>query len=332
MNKITRFFKLSTLFFIFLSMTLVCINKGFAQSEEIALKIGYFPNITHAHALIAQNMTEDGKDWYEQRISEISIDWVSFNAGPSAMEALFAKSIDITYVGPNPAINAYIRSGGKGLRVISGAMRGGAALVVQNNLDLANPKDFLGKRIATPQLGNTQDVACRNWFLSAGMKVTMVGGDLYVIPTPNSAMLSLFLSGDIDAAWTVEPWVSRLELDAGGKVVYLESAAESLTTVLTASDEFIGKHPQVVRAIAEAGRELNDWILNHPEEAQERVAAELTKQTRREFSLALVQNAWPRLVFDANISAADFFIALKAAQTSGFIDQAATVDGLVIEP
>ncbi|MDR2893483.1 MAG: ABC transporter substrate-binding protein [Deltaproteobacteria bacterium] len=304
----------------------------FCAAEDVKVTIGYFPNITHAHALIAQNMTVNGDGWFEQRIPEIHFEWISFNAGPSAMEALFAKAVNVTYVGPNPALNAYIRSGGSGLYVVSGAVRGGAALVVPEGSYSAMPKDFAGKRIATPQLGNTQDIACRNWFLQAGMLVTMTGGDVQIIPTANASIFSLFATGKIDAAWTVEPWVSRLEMEAGGKIVYAEPEESSITTVLVASNDFIDEHPDIVKKFVAAHEELNTWILEHPEEARQRVADELTRQTRRKFPLALVERAWPRLVFNTLINTENFSMALQAAQRANFIKENPDLSGLVIHP
>ena len=204
-----------TLFlFVFFLHILPTVLSSSATAQDLQVTMGYFPNITHAHALIAQNMAARGEGWFEARIPGLHLKWASFNAGPSAMEALFAKAVDITYVGPNPALNAYVRSNSSGLHVVSGAVRGGAALVVPKDSPLAAPRDFMGKRVATPQLGNTQDIACRNWFLQAGLQVTMTGGDVQIIPTANPSIFDLFSTGEIDAAWTVEPWVSRLELEA----------------------------------------------------------------------------------------------------------------------
>jgi NitT/TauT family transport system substrate-binding protein len=218
------------------------------------------------------------------------------------------------------------------VRVVSGAVRGGAALVVQKDSTWKEPPDFKGQSVATPQLGNTQDIACRQWFIQAGMNVTMAGGDVNVVPTPNSSMLSLFTLGRITAAWTVEPWVSRLEKEAGGKIVYSEPAAESITTILSCSKEFQSAQGELLRELAAAHAELTAWILEHPEEAQTRVANELTRQMKSEFPLDLVQHAWPRLVFDNSISAGNFAFSLKAAQTAGFIKENPDISGLVIRP
>ena len=302
----------------FLAMLLLCLFISSPAIGQETLRVGFFPNVTHAHALIAQNLAAEGRGWFEARLPEVAITWHSFNAGPSAMEALFAKAIDLTYVGPNPVLNAYLRARG-GVAVVSGAVRGGAGLVVPTGSPLSRPADFKGKRIATPQLGNTQDIACRFWLSQAGLKVTMTGGDVNIIPVANPTILSLFVKGDVDAAWTVEPWVSRLEMEAGGCLIYVEPAETSLTTVLSVSAARAEADPDLVRRFIEAHRELTEWIKQNPEEAQKRVADELTRQMKREFPLALVQHAWPRLVFENAVTAEEFEFAFEAAREAGFI-------------
>ena len=205
------------------------------------------------------------------------------------MEAIFARSIDFTYVGPSPAVNAYARANGRDIRVTAGAMRGGEALVVRGDT-ITKIEDFRDKTIATPQLGNTQDVECRAWLINNGIRVTLVGGDARVLPTANPDILSLFQQGKLDAAWTVEPWVSRLLSEAGGRI-FLEPE-NTVTTVLAAREEFLTKNPEVARKFVAAHQELTRWIRDHPEEAQRRVRDELSALTRKEISLALVQQAW----------------------------------------
>ena len=297
-------------------------------TQEKVLSVGYFPNLTHAPALIAQNMAIEGKGWFEQRLGGVQIKWQAFNAGPSAMEALFAKAIDITYVGPSPVLNAFIRSRG-GVFVVSGAVRGGAGLVVPAGSGLTELADFRDKRIATPQLGNTQDVACRYWFSRAGLAVNLTGGDVTIIPTPNATMQLLFTTGQIDAAWTVEPWVSRLELEGGGKLVYAEPVDSSITTVLAVSSAYVDAEPEMAQKFAAAHAELTAWIRQNPDEAKKRVADELSRQTRRPFPLELVERAWPRLVFDNAISEAEFEFSLNAAREAGFIRGEFDLKGLV---
>src|ERR1700726_2051517 len=223
-----------------LALLLITVTMSVA-TEKTVVRVGHFPNITHVQGLVAHNLSRQGKGWFEARLGPgVEIQWFTYNAGPSAMEAIFAKSIELTYVGPGPALNAYAKSQGEEIRVIAGAANGGAALVVQPDANLKTPADFKGKKIATPQLGNTQDISCRAWLTSGGLRITQLGGDAQVLPTQNPDQLSLFQGKKIDAVWTVEPWLTRIEKEASGNVIVEEK--ETATTVLISSAKFLNQH------------------------------------------------------------------------------------------
>ncbi len=302
-----------------------------ANAEQITLRVGHFPNVTHAQALVAAQLSRQGKGWFESRLGEgVRLQWFAYNAGPSAMEAIAANSIDLTYVGPNPAINLYVKAQGDEVRIIAGAVEGGAALVVQPDGRLSKPEDFRGKAIATPQLGNTQDVAARAWLKQQGFRVTQTGGDVKVLPVANPDQLALFGSKKIDGVWTVEPWVSRLELETNGKI-YLEQK-DSITTVLVASAKLLSEKPELVKKFAAAHAELTEWINAHPEEAKKLVNAELKAITKREMSTELIDRAWPRLRFTSTIrreALADF---VAQAKSVGFLRHATDLSRLVAIP
>ena len=252
-------------------------------AENALLRVGHFPNITHAQALVAHNLSRQGKGWFEERIGPgTKIEWFVYNAGPSAMEAIFARSIDLTYVGPGPALNAYAKSNGAGIRLISGAANGGAALVVQPDQDLKKPADFRGKKIATPQLGNTQDVSCRAWLTTGGLKITQVGGDAQVLPTQNPDQLALFQQKKIDAVWTVEPWVSRLQVEAGGKVFLDEKSlwpeGKFDTTHPVVTKQFLASNPEFVRKLLGAHVDITQKINQDKAAAAKILNEQLNKE------------------------------------------------------
>src|SRR5438132_7210359 len=181
-------------------VALGCAASFASAQEKMTVRFGHFPNITHAQGVIAHALSRQHKGWFEQRLGpNVEIEWFTYNAGPSAMEAIFAGSLDLTYVGQGPALNAHFKSNGGEVRVISGAANAGAALVVKADSPMKAPADFRGKKIATPQLGNTQDISCRAWLKAQNFKVTLTGGDVTVIPTANPDQLGLFHSGGIDA-------------------------------------------------------------------------------------------------------------------------------------
>ena len=282
------------------------------------IRVGHFPNVTHVQGLVAHHLSRTGRGWFEQRLGpDVKIEWYIYNAGPSAMEAILADSIDLTYVGPSPALNAYTKSNGEEIRIVAAAAAGGAALVVQADSGLKQPSDFRGKTIATPQLGNTQDIAARAWLGNGGLKITQTGGDAFIIPTPNPDQLALFKNRKLDAVWTVEPWVSRLERDAGGKVL-VEQSNESIT-VLVSSVKFLKTKRDLAARFIRAHREFTDWIVSHPEEAKQMMRQELAAETKADVSPELIAQSWKRIVLknDASLDEYQHFVA--NAQRAGFI-------------
>lgn len=292
------------------------------------IRVGHFPNVTHVQSLVAHHLSRTGHGWFEQRLGpDVKIEWYIYNAGPSAMEAILADSIDLTYVGPSPALNAYTKSNGEEIRIVSAAAAGGAALVVQPDSGLKEPAHFRGKTIATPQLGNTQDIACRAWLSNGGLKITQTGGDAFIIPTPNPDQLTLFKNKKLDAVWTVEPWVSRLERDAGGKVL-VEQSKDSIT-VLVSGVKFLKKKRDLAAKFVRAHRELTEWILSHPDEAKQMVRQELAAETKADVSADLIAQAWKRIVLTNDPSIEEYRHFVADAQRAGFIRSAPDLSRLI---
>jgi len=325
-----KFHRLTALVLGFPALLTFMAGAG-AQAQQTTLRVGYFPNITHAQALVASQLTRQGKGWFESRLGgNVKLQWFVYNAGPSAMEAIAAGSIDLTYVGPSPALNLYVKAQGDEVRIISGSAEGGAALVVQSDGRISKPEDFRGKSIATPQLGNTQDVACRAWLKKQGYRITQLGGDVKVLPTANPDQLALFSTQKLDGVWTVEPWVSRLELEAKGKI-YLEQK-DATATVVATSVKLLKDKRDLVKKFAAAQAELTEWVNSHPDEAKKLVNAELKEITRHEMSAELIDRAWGRLHFTSAIKreALDSFVT--DAQSAGFLRGPVDLSKLLVTP
>src|SRR5437667_1058413 len=313
-----------------LSMLLAVMTAGPA-SGETKIRVGHFPNITHAQGVIAHALSRQGKGWFDERLgSGTKIEWFIHNAGPSAMEAIFAQSIDLAYVGPGPALNAYAKSNGQEIRLIAGAANGGAGLIVQPDQNLKAAADFRGKKIATPQLGNTQDISCRAWLTAGGLKITQLGGDAQVIPTQNPDQLGLFKAKKIDAVWTVEPWLTRLEQEASGKVIVQEK--DAATTVLVSSVNFLNEERDLAKKFAQANAELTDWIEKNPEEAQRLIKAELLEETKSDMSPQLIASAWKRIAFTAETPRAAVEKFVQNSVSAGFIKTAPNLSKLFENP
>ena len=261
------------------------------------VRIGFFANVTHAPALVAQQLrlfeTFLGKDGTQ-------IQYVLFNAGPAAIEAMKGGAIDVSYIGPNPSISGYTTTGGTLLRIVSGATSGGASLVVKPSITSA--AQLKGKKIATPQLGNTQDVALRSWLKDQGLSTsTTGGGDVTVIPTDNAQSLTLFKKGDIDGAWVPEPWASRLVLEAGAKVLVDEKdlwpGGQFVTTDIVANQNFLARYPGTVRSILQANNSAIKYIAANVQASKDVVQQQITKWTGKPLPDAVITRSWGNLRF-----------------------------------
>ena len=288
---------------------------GEAQTE---IRVGNFPNITHSQALVGR-----ANGWFEKALgNNAKIQWTTFNAGPSAIEALFAGAIDMTYVGPNPALTGYIKSHGEALRVVAGACSGGAGLVVRADSGIQKPEDFHGKRVASPQLANTQDVALRAWLRSHGLKLREKGGDVQVLPIANADQLNLFLKRQLDAAWAPEPWVSRLIHDANGRLFLDERELwpnrQFATTLLVVSTKFLKEHPDLVEQWIRAHVELTDWINQNQSLAKQLLNGEIKKETNAALAPAILDESFSRLQVTYDPIRSSLLTSAKSAYGEGF--------------
>lgn len=304
------------------ALGLLCFALGATvalSAQTTVIRVGAFPNITHAQPMIGK-----ANGWFEKAMGpNVKIEWRSFNAGPSAIEALFAGAIDMTYVGPNPAINGYVRSNGEALRIIGGATSGGAALVVRGDSGISKPEDFHGKRIASPQMGNTQDVALRAWLKSQGLKTLDKGGDVEVMPIANPDQLTLFLKKEIDAAWAPEPWASRLVHEANGRIFLDERSlwpnGQFLTTELVVSTKFLQSHPDLVKKWLQAHVELTDWINGHVSEAKQILNQQIQKETGKALASAVLDDSFGRLQVTYDPLRGPLLRAARLAFDAGFL-------------
>ncbi|MBA3881919.1 MAG: ABC transporter substrate-binding protein [Chthoniobacterales bacterium] len=303
-----------------------CANAG-----KKVVRIGHFPNITHAQGVIAHAMTRQQKGWFEQRLGpDVEVQWFTYNAGPSAMEAIFAGSLDLTYVGTGPALNAYWKSNGAEIRVIGGGANGGSALVVAPDSGIMKAADLRGKKVATPQFGNTQDISCRAWLKPQGFNITMTGGDVTVMPTANPDQLQLLQSGGVQAVWTVEPWVTRLEHEAKARVLVEES--DVITTWLVSSAKFLKENADMTKKIAAANAELTEWIKANEAEAQQLLVVELKEETRSDFAPDAVAQAWNRITFTPEVSQELVNKAVEDAKVTGFAKGSTDISKLSEKP
>ncbi|MBD0736976.1 aliphatic sulfonate ABC transporter substrate-binding protein [Streptomyces sp. CBMA29] len=255
------------------------------------VKIGYFPNLTHATPLVGLK-----EGIFQKELGATTVKELTFNAGPEEIEALNAGSIDIGWIGPSPAINGYTKSNGASLKIISGSASGGVKLVV-NPDKIKTLDDVKGKKIATPQLGNTQDVALLNWIRSKGWKVDAQSGkgDVSVVRTDNKITPDAYKQGSIDGAWVPEPTASKLVAE-GAKVLLDESTLwpdnKFVITNVIVSQKFLKAHPDVVEAVLRGSVNTNAWIAANPDKAKADANDQLKKLTQKALPANILDPAW----------------------------------------
>ena len=297
-----------------------------AQAAVKPLRLAYFPNITHAQALYARATGE-----FEKAIG-VRIEWISLNAGPSAIEALFVNAIDAAFIGPGPTINGYLKSKGEKFVIVAGAAGGGAGLVVRADSGIAGERDFDGKVIATPQLGNTQDLAARAWFLSQGYRLKEKGGTVALVPLSNPDQLTMFKKKQIDGAWTVEPWLSRLELEGSGRLILEEKtlwpAGRYATTHLIVSKRFLVERQELLKQLLAAHVAITQQINADKAAAAKILNEQLKQETGKALKPEVITRALSRVELTWDPIASSLRKSADIAHNVGFLKTAPRLAGI----
>lgn len=285
------------------------------------LRLGYFPNITHAQPSVA---LENGT--FTRVLGDgVKLEAKAFNAGPAVIEALFAGEIDASYIGPSPAVNGYVQSQGKDVRIIAGATSGGALLVVRKGAGISKPADFANKKIATPQLGNTQDVAVRAWLKKNGLNAKEQGGNVSIVPTANAQQIALFQKGDIDASWAPEPWGTRLIQEADGQLFLDERdlwpERKFVVTNLIVKTKYLQEHPAIVEKLLQAHVEVTDYINANAAEAKTLVNRRIEKDTTAALPAKVIDAAWSNQDVTFDPIASSLLKSANDAYELGFLDK-----------
>jgi NitT/TauT family transport system substrate-binding protein len=292
------------------------------------MRVGYFPNLTHSQALVGLARGDFQKALGDQ----VELKTTTFNAGPSVIEAIFADELDLSYIGPNPAINGYVRSNGEALRIVAGATSGGASLIVRPEAGIRSAADLAGKKVASPQLGNTQDVALRAYLAEHGLETVENGGNVQIVPTANPQILDLFRLGSIDAAWVPEPWASRLIVEGKGELFLDERElwpnGDFTTAMVIVSTPFLEQHPDLVKAWLEAHVEATQWIADNPEEARQLVNEQIGKITSQPLPAEVLDSAWSRMRITYDPISSSLVKSAQSAFEAGFLEEEPNLTGI----
>src|SRR5213080_940901 len=295
---------LTALFLLFAVALVGCGSQSSSNNGPVTLNLGYFPNLTHAVALVG---VERGT--FKSALgSNVKLETKTFNAGPALIEALFAGDIDIGYVGPNPAINGYVKSHGEALRIIAGAASGGALFVIRPGANIKTAADLAGKKIATPQPGGTQDVSLRYYLQQHGLKPADKGGNVQIVPTDSANILALFKEGSIDGAWVAEPWGTRLLVEGKGQLFLDERSlwpdGKFVTTNVVVRKEFMDQHPDLVSKFLQAHVDTIQYIKSNPSSAQSIVNSEIKRITGKALPSTVIARSFTNLdiIYDPLVS------------------------------
>jgi len=325
-----RYVRKKYLFTILLSLTMSFFITSCSNSENNSpkVRIACFSNLTHAQAMIGMS----GGQFQKALGENYEIEWKTFNAGPSEIEALIAGEVDIGYIGPVPAINGFVKSNGE-LQIIAGASDAGGILVSRKDLIIKDVKELENKKIAVPQFGNTQDLILRNILKENGLKDSIKGGNVQVIQLENADIKTLIDRGEIDAALVPEPWGSRLIKEAGANVVldynqvYRQGAYTS--AVVVARTDFIEKHPDIIKEFLEAHVQLTDYINKNSDTCKTDINSQITKLTKSSIPDDILGNAFKRLIITNNPEKDSIVDFIKVSKEEGLIDKEPDIEKLL---
>ena len=290
------------------------------SSRKTDVRIAYFPNITHTQALVMKNQGKLEERWKDT----CNVSWTSFNAGPAEMEAIFAGEIDLGYIGPVPALSANVKSNGD-VKIISNTTNAGAVLLIRKDSGIKSVKDLAGKKVAVPQLGNTQHLCLLNLLSENGLKTTDQGGDVTINASSNADILNLMDNGSVDAALVPEPWGTTIENNGSSEVLldYNEVflGGEYPTAVVVASQDFIDEHPDIVADFLKAHEEATLYINENAEESQKIVNTEIESTTGKALDEEVIKSAFNRMKVSETLSNDAIMKFAEISKNEGFINK-----------
>jgi len=302
------------------------------ETSENTIRVAFFPNIGHAIPIVGLE-----KGIFENNLGNTtSIEPRIFYSGPQVIESLFSKSIDLAYVGPGPAINGFVKSENHDIVILSGAASGGASFIVHPNSQINSVDDFEGKKIAAPQIGNTQDVSLRNYLSENGLKPYQKGGTVIVLNIPNPDIYTLFTKGEIDAAWIPEPWATILVQELNGKRLFYEEELwpenKFASVLLIGRQEYVAAHPEVVAMWLESHQQTANWINEHPQETRIIFNQFMLNTLGQTLSDKVVDEALENLVITTDSVNDSIYTFAQRADSLGYLGRDGyTLDGIFFD-
>jgi NitT/TauT family transport system substrate-binding protein len=301
--------------------------------QDTKIRIAFFPNIGHLVPIIGSENGMFSNSFDNQTVIETHL----FDSGPQVIESLFAKSIDLAYVGPGPTINGFVQSEKNDLKILAGAASGGASFIVHPNSKINSIDDLPGKRIAAPPIGNTQDVSLRTYLFENNLKPVEKGGSVVVLNTANPELFTLFAKGDIDAAWVPESWATILIQELGGTRLFYEEDLwpnnQFSSVLLIGRTDYIESNPQIIQAWIESHKEIVAWINNNPEESKLIFQQFIKKTLGRTLPEKIIDDSYSNIEITSDPIADSIYTFAQRADALGYIGRHGyDLDGIFYNP
>ena len=309
------------------------IGSGLEQSSQSKIRVAFFPSIGHAVPIVG---IENGI--FEKGIGEqIQIETKLFDSGPQVIESIFASSIDVAYVGPGPVINGFLKSHGKDIRILAGAASGGASFIVQPDSGLDSIENFDGKRIASPQISNSQDVSLRYYLASNDLKPVEKGGTVFVLNISNPDIYTLFAKGDIDGAWVPEPWATMLVQDLDGVRLFNEEKLwpneEFASVLLIARTDYLENNPELVENWLKSHEETVTWINTNPDKSKSIFDDFLKKHMGKSLPTKIIDESFSNLTITSDPIKNSVLTFAERADSLGYLGRTGyNLDGIFYQP
>ena len=305
------------------------LNSTSTDNSDNEIRVAFFPSISHAVPIVGIENDIFQENLTEQKIIEVKI----FDSGPQVIESLFAKSIDLAYVGPGPIINGFLKSNGQDLKILAGAANGGASFIIQKDSGLDSIENFQGKRIASPQISNTQDVSLRHYLSIHGLEPVEKGGTVFVINISNPDIYTLFAKGDIDGAWVPEPWATILVEELGGVRLFNESQfwpeKKFSSVLLIGRTNFIEQNPETVEKWILSNQKTAEWINSNPDKTKMIYNEFMQDYMGKTFSKKIVDESFSNLEITSDPIKNSVLTFAERADSLGYLGRSGyNLDGL----
>ena len=310
-------------------IALVGLTQASVDDSQNKIRVAFFPSIVHAVPIIGMETQIFANNLNDDLDIEVKI----FDSGPQVIESIFSNSVDIAYVGPGPVINGFLKSDGNDLKILAGAANGGASFVIQKNSGLELIENYSGKRVAAPQISNTQDVSLRHYLAENGLKSAEKGGDVFVLNIANPDIYTLFAKGDIDGAWVPEPWATMLVEELDGIRLFDENEFwpenKFSSVLLIGRSDYIEKNPEIIKKWINANEKTVQWINNHPDESKKLYNEFLKSYMGRTLPENIVEKSFSNIIITSEPLENSVYTFAERADALGYLGRDGyTLDGI----